>query len=147
MTDVLPIASSSNLDCGPSGVLITNWILSFKISSTTFGLPSPTLNISSHKIPCSLRNLDVPFVATRLKPKPIKFFAIGTRPALSVLLTDKKAVPCFGTLYPSDFIAFKKALPVLISIPITSPVDFISGPKKTFSSLNFLNGKTAFFTA
>ena len=147
ITEFLPIASSSNLDCGPSGELMTIWTLSFSISSTILGLPSPTLNISSQGILFFKRYWQVPFVAIKLNPSLFKSSAISTNPFLSESLTDKKAVPFSGTVYPSDFIAFKNALPAILSIPITSPVDFISGPKKTFSSLNFLNGNTAFFTA
>ncbi len=40
-----------------------------------------------------------------------------------------------------------KALEKLLSIPITSPVDFISGPRIVSTPGNFEKGKTASFTA
>ena len=40
-----------------------------------------------------------------------------------------------------------KANPVVRSIPMTSPVDRISGPKTGSASGNRLNGRTASFTA
>ena len=47
--------------------------------------------------------------------------------------------------------AFGKALPNaspnVVPLPITSPVDFISGPKIGSTFLNLLNGKTGALTA
>ena len=111
------------------------------------GRPSPTLKTEVQSIPFSIRNFAVPFVAMILKLSSARSFMTGSALFLSISLIEIKAVPSFGTVYPSDCIAFKNAIPGSLSIPITSPVDFISGPKNTFSSLNFLNGSTAFLTA
>ena len=58
-----------------------------------------------------------------------------------------KMLPLEGKLIPVAICDFAKALPKLTSNPITSPVDFISGPRSTSTPLNFLNGNTASFTA
>ena len=42
---------------------------------------------------------------------------------------------------------FAKAIPKSLSKPITSPVDFISGPKSKSLLGNLLKGNTASFTA
>ena len=43
--------------------------------------------------------------------------------------------------------ARRKDSPNVLEMPMTSPVDFISGLKKIDSSGNLLNGNTASFTA
>ena len=48
------------------------------------------------------------------------------------LLTDIKHVPSVGKLFPAPISAFAYADPNWVSKPITSPVDLISGDKKTF---------------
>ena len=105
------------------------------------------MKICSQGTPFLEKYFAVPSVAIISNPILIKSLAAYNASLLSALLTEIKAVPFLGTVYPSDCIAFKNATPTLSLIPITSPVDFISGPKKTFSSLNFLNGSTAFLTA
>ena len=52
-----------------------------------------------------------------------------------------------GSLIPVASCDFANARPKVLSIPITSPVDFISGPRRTSTSVNLLNGKTDSFTA
>ena len=51
-----------------------------------------------------------------------------------------------GSGTPAAACDFAKAHPKSSSMPITSPVDFISGPSNTSTPANLLNGKTASFT-
>ena len=51
-----------------------------------------------------------------------------------------------GKESPAAKTAFAKALPNESPVPITSPVDFISGPKIGSTPGNLLKGKTASFT-
>ena len=62
------------------------------------GLPSPTLNIPSQGILFFKRKSHVPCVAISLNPNSLRSLAISTIRFLSESLTDKKAVPFFGTV-------------------------------------------------
>jgi len=65
---------------------------------------------------------------------------------LSLFLTETKTRPDFGSLRPAAWYAFANARPRSSSIPITSPVERISGPRRTSTPGNLLNGKTGTFT-
>ena len=86
-------------------------------------------------------------MAIIVKPISFNFFAIGIIAFLSPSFTDIKTLPFFGRLFPALIDALKKDSPIVFDMPITSPVDFISGLKKIDSSGNLLNGRTASFTA
>ena len=73
-------------------------MLSFRISSTTFGLPSPTLKICSQGTLFLDKYFAVPSVAIILNPILIKFLAAANASLLSALLTEIKAVPLLGTI-------------------------------------------------
>src|SRR5215831_10864252 len=56
------------------------------------------------------------------------------------------ATPDFGRIDPALIWAFTYALPNVSSTPITSPVDFISGPRIVSTPWKRANGKTGDFT-
>src|SRR5581483_10028697 len=85
-------------------------------------------------------------VASRRKPQAASRRAIGTIPAKSLSGTERKAVPPRGSTVPAAICALANAAPKLASIPITSPVDFISGPSTVSTPGNLMNGKTASLT-
>ena len=66
---------------------------------------------------------------------------------LSFPLTEIKAVPFLGNFIPAAICDFKYALAKLLSIPITSPVERISGPNKMSVPGNLLKGNTTSFIA
>ena len=72
---------------------------------------------------------------------------MGITSSLSELFTEINTVPESGILFPALMDARRNDCPNEFEIPITSPVDFISGLKKIDSSGNLLNGKTASLTA
>ena len=115
--------------------------------STTLGRPSPTLKIKLTSSPFRLNSFVVPEVATRLNPISTRSLAIGIISILSASLTEIKTVPESGTEFPALMDARLNDSPIVFEIPITSPVDFISGLKKIDSSGNLLNGRTASFMA
>ena len=126
---------------------MTKSICSFFNKSETSGLPSPTLLIFSHAKPANSRLFWVPPVATKAKPRPTSLLPNSGNSLLSISLTLKKArPPLMGKESPAAKTAFAKALPKVSPVPITSPVDFISGPKIGSTPGNLLKGKTASFT-
>ena len=58
-----------------------------------------------------------------------------------------KTVPEAGSVSPAAICALRYALRKSRSMPMTSPVDFISGPRTTSTPGNLTNGKTDSFTA
>ena len=66
---------------------------------------------------------------------------------LSWFLTLKNTLPSKGRFCPAPSCAFQKAAPKLLSMPMTSPVDFISGPSIVSTPKNLLKGKTDSLTA
>ena len=65
---------------------------------------------------------------------------------LSRFATETKTFPRVGSAWPAATIAFASAIPGSASIPMTSPVDFISGPSTVSTPGNRPNGRTAAFT-
>jgi hypothetical protein len=57
-----------------------------------------------------------------------------------------KARPDCGSLTPAASWLFTNASPNVSPTPITSPVDFISGPRIVSTPGNLMNGNTASFT-
>ena len=97
--------------------------------------------------PFSFNTLRVPSVAMTLKPKSIKSLTTGTTKVLSRSLIETNTVPDRGNSSPAPNSALAKARPKSLSIPITSPVERISGPRIVSVPGNFLNGNTASLTA
>ncbi|MNI45001.1 hypothetical protein D3C73_994030 [compost metagenome] len=88
----------------------------------------------------------VPRVATSLKPMACRPRATSTARGLSWFFTLMNTVPDSGRRTPAASCDFTKASPKLMPTPITSPVDFISGPRMVSTPGNFTNGNTASLT-
>ena len=131
----------------PPPVLITKEILFEFNTSTIFEPPELNLFIVLHFIPFSLIVSEVPFVPDKENPSLDNLCAIPTISCLWVSLTDKNANPLVGKELEAAIWLFAIAIPKSSSKPITSPVDFISGPRRTSLSGNLLNGNTASLTA
>jgi hypothetical protein len=67
-------------------------------------------------------------------------------PGLSLSFTVMKTAPRAAASCPASC-ALAKAVPNVVAIPITSPVERISGPSIGSNSRNLVNGNTASFTA
>ncbi len=94
----------------------------------------------------------VPAVASTLKPRSASRFTGNTSDRLSRLATDTNTVPCVGSEPYAPAWDFANATPKDRSTPITSPVDFISGPSRESTPWpsrvrKRWNGRTASFTA
>ena len=76
----------------------------------------------------------------------MSLFATDKILALSLSLMLIKAVPEEGNLFPAAIWALANAAYKSLSIPITSPVDFISGPNMVSTLGNLINGNTDSFT-
>ena len=88
----------------------------------------------------------VPRVASSVNPKSSRSRAISTAASLSRSRTLINALPPVGKRVPAANCDLTKASPKLRPTPITSPVDFISGPRMVSTPGNFANGKTASLT-
>ncbi len=89
----------------------------------------------------------MPAVATIEKPISTRRLASVITSRLSRFFTEMKTLPEAGSTEPAAICAFRYALRKSRSIPMTSPVDFISGPRTASTPGNFTNGKTDSFTA
>ncbi|MCY1534978.1 hypothetical protein D9M68_703640 [compost metagenome] len=114
--------------------------------STMCGRPSVTLFTVAHSMPAALMAAAVPLVATISKPSLTSPRATSTARALSLFFTEMKTLPDLGRCVPAPSCDFTKASPKVLPTPITSPVDFISGPRMVSTPGNLTNGNTASFT-
>ena len=89
----------------------------------------------------------MPLVATISSPRSTRPRAASRPTALSRSARDMNTVPESGRAPPAEICDFVKARPVVMSIPMTSPVDRISGPSTGSASGNLSNGSTASLTA
>ena len=70
-----------------------------------------------------------------------------TRPlGLSLSLSERNTIPDVGNMVPAADSALMNARPNVVSMPITSPVERISGPRAVSTPGKRLNGSTASFT-
>ena len=129
-----------------STVLITSAISLFLIMSTTCGRPSVTLLTVPQSMPAARIAPAVPLVATISKFIARSANATATARGLSLFLTLRKTLPDRGSLVPAPSWDLTKASPNVLPTPMTSPVDFISGPRIVSTPGNLTNGNTASFT-
>jgi len=61
--------------------------------------------------------------------------------------TERNTVPDFGKLEPEPIKPLPNAAAKFLSMPMVSPVDFISGPSSTSTPAKRAKGNTASFTA
>ena len=137
-----------------STVLMTSEISLFLIMSTMWGRPSVTLLTTPQVTPAPFMAAAVPLVASTEKPIATSARATSIARGLSLFLTDIKTLPegspeavnGLGNLVPAPIWDFTNASPNVLPTPMTSPVDFISGPRIVSTPGNLTNGKTASFT-
>ena len=89
----------------------------------------------------------MPEVASRRNPSLESVSATPTTAALSASHTEMKTVPARGRRSPAANVALWNATGKLGPIPMTSPVDFISGPRVVSTPGKRGKGSTASFTA
>ena len=65
---------------------------------------------------------------------------------MSVSARLRNTVPVTGTFSPAAIVALANAWPKVSAMPITSPVDFISGPSMGSLPASLRKGRTTFFT-
>ena len=89
----------------------------------------------------------MPSVATSRKPSAWNRRAMGATFGLSWSFTVMNTAPSSGSAPSAEICALAKAIPNESAMPMTSPVDRISGPSTRSTPCSLLNGKTASFTA
>src|SRR4029453_14229071 len=112
----------------PNGVFTTRSTSASRIRSTTGRPPSAAFATLESAIPARSSTAAVPRVASRRNPRSARRLAGYRIDRLSRLATDRKIVPCLGSEAPLATRALASARPGSASIPMTSPVDRISGP-------------------
>ncbi len=112
----------------------------------TCGDPSAILLIAFTGTPIREIACAVPRVAMIWNPMSQKRAASCVAAGLSVSVTVMNTVPSIGSDTPAAACAFPNAVGKSAAIPITSPVDFISGPSTASAPANRANGSTASFT-
>src|SRR4051812_35965968 len=130
----------------PVGVLTTMSTRRSSIQSTTWGEPSPILLIASTGIPMRRIASAVPRVATIENPRSCNATAIAEAPDLSLSVTVMKTVPRWGSAAPAAACALAKAVGKSRAMPITSPVERISGVRTASEPSKRSNGRTASLT-
>ena len=127
-------------------MLTTIAISSFLIMSTMCGRPSATLLTGVTATPAAASAAAVPRVATIWKPRPSSIRAVSIARGLSLFFRLTNTLPAFGSRTPAASWLLRNASPKVSPTPITSPVDFISGPRIVSTPGNLMNGNTASFT-
>ena len=89
----------------------------------------------------------VPAVATSVKPISTSRLASVITSRLSRFFTETKTLPEVGSAESAAICDLRYALRKSRSMPITSPVDFISGPSTMSTPGNLTNGNTDSLTA
>ena len=130
----------------PNGVLMTRSTRPASISSTALGLPSDRLRTVVTGTPALDRSPAVPSVARRVNPRSARRRAGRTTERLSRLATEMNTVPPAGRTAPVASWAFARASPRSAAMPMTSPVERISGPRMMSTPGNLLKGNTLSLT-
>src|ERR1700682_1163885 len=122
-----------------STVLITSAISSLRSISTMCGRPSATLFTAVTGSPAAASAAAAPFVATSVQPT-------SSPRGLSGFLTLTNTFPALGSRTPAPSCDLRNASANVSPTPMTSPVDFISGPRMVSTPGNLMNGNTASLT-
>src|SRR6266511_4109043 len=131
----------------PKGVLITRSTFPARIRSAAFGLPSERFRTGVARTPALASMAAVPPVARTPNPSSASRRTAKRTARLSRFATETKTVPPPGRAAPVACWALARASPRLGAIPITSPVERISGPSTVSTPGNLPNGRTAALTA
>ena len=150
----MPRAIAARRICQPSerapepvGVLTTRSTSPFSIQSTTFGEPSPIFLSSVAGMPMRSIASFVPRVATMRKPWSCRSCAIADRaPACRSRSRVMNAVPPAGSAAPAAACALANAVGKSRAMPMTSPVERISGPRIASEPSKRSKGSTASLT-
>ena len=141
------IEAESAIAFSPSVVFSTMAIAPSFIASTMCGRPSCTLLTIVTARFFSCRYCPVPRVHTTPKPSFSNSAAIHSACGRSRSFTERNTLPRAGRVEPAPMKPLANAAAKSRSMPIVSPVDFISGPSKISTPANRAKGNTASFTA
>ena len=97
-------------------------------------------------MPASSNRSAVPLVASSSKPIRSSRRARSATCSFERLVTLMKTLPLVGSTVPAANWLLAKAMGKCSLTPITSPVDFISGPSTMSMPANLAKGKTASLT-
>ena len=118
------------------------------ILSRIFGLaPSEIFRMSCVSTLCEERRSRVPLVVKTVNPIDTSERATSTACILSLSRIERNTCPEVGNARLTAIFAFASAIGKDRSMPITSPVDRISGPSTTSTPGNFSKGKAGSLTA
>mmetsp|Transcript_10712 Transcript_10712/g.39664 ORF Transcript_10712/g.39664 Transcript_10712/m.39664 type:complete len:259 (-) Transcript_10712:2759-3535(-) len=131
----------------PDDVTIMSEISPLRSMSPMCGRPSWILGAIVTGTPAASIFFAVPPVATTVMPISTNCFASPTASSLSPSRTEMKTFPSVGNRCPAASCALAYALVKSLSIPMTSPVERISGPRRVSAPANLSKGRTASFTA
>ena len=107
-----------------------------------FGRPSYTLSTRVDGMPCPAKSPAVPEVASSSKPRSTYWRATSATKRLSRSFTDRNTLPPSGSFWPAPHCPLRKASSKVGAIPMTSPVERISGPSRMSTPGKRRNGKT-----
>ncbi len=143
-TDVHPVGAGPR----PLGVFTTNCTRPVAMRSTASNAPdSPTLATTrATGMSLDSRKAAVPDVATSSKPSSAKVRAASRPPALSRSASDRNTAPSDGSRVPAAIWLLAKASPNVEPMPMTSPVERISGPSRVSTPGKRSKGSTASLT-
>ena len=118
------------------------------ITSVTFGWPSFRRFVTcSTGRPSAAIIVAVPSVANSRKPASCSWWITGSISVLCRSAMLMSTPPPGGSAMSADISAFASAAGNVWSIPITSPVDFISGPRYVSTPISFDIENTGALTA
>mmetsp|Transcript_26527 Transcript_26527/g.67486 ORF Transcript_26527/g.67486 Transcript_26527/m.67486 type:complete len:206 (+) Transcript_26527:894-1511(+) len=130
----------------PEAVSIIMQISPFFIRSRGLGRPSWILNTCSQGMPASRSALAVPPVATRPNPRLPRSRAMGMMADLYLSAMVRNTLPERGSFMPAAMAALAYAPAKSVSMPMTSPVERISGPSSVSQPGNLRKGSTTSLT-
>mmetsp|Transcript_834 Transcript_834/g.3462 ORF Transcript_834/g.3462 Transcript_834/m.3462 type:complete len:311 (-) Transcript_834:2583-3515(-) len=131
----------------PEEVTIMREISLLRSMSPMCGRPSWIFGATVTGTPASSITFAVPPVATTVMPISANCLATSVATALSLSRTEMKTLPLVGNRCPAASCALAYALVKSLSMPMTSPVERISGPRSVSAPGNLSKGRTASFTA
>ena len=117
------------------------------MTSSTVGPSSPIFATTRGEKPARWRAFAVPSVATSRQPICTSRETMGNISGLSASAMVSSTEPPRGTCTPDAAKALRRAPTRVWSMPIASPVDFISGPRYESTACSLLIENTGALTA
>jgi hypothetical protein len=130
----------------PQGVFTMRSTPPASIIPSTSPPSSPILGTTVTGSPLFLSTSAVPSLAAISNPRSANARAMSTTARLSLLATETYTLPATGSACPAAVSALANAPPNVLSIPIASPVERISGPSSGSTSAKRSNGNTGALT-